>query len=210
MPPKTSYHHGKLKPALISAALKELSQHGLEGVSLRGVARRAGVSAPAVYRHFEDKDALLAAVAAECAERLGKIMMEAAASAPPEDPLEAFRAVGVAWVRFAVSNPEHYRAMSTPGLAERASAEQREGERQFHEAQKAGLAEAQRQGLIANVPLDDLMLTAQVAIDGLAQAIIAGKLGKVDDKRAVALATAVTEVLGYGFSPRDEAKPKKR
>ncbi len=201
MPPKSSYHHGNLKPALITAALRELAQNGLEGFSLRGVARRAGVSAPAVYRHFEDKDALLGAVAAECADRVARSMIEAIENAPP-DPLEGFRAVGVALVRFAVAHPEHDRALSLPGMAERATPEQRAREQQWHAEQMAGLAEAQRHGLIADVPLEDLMLTASVAIDGLANAIIAGKLGKVDDKRAVELATAVTAVLGYGFAPR--------
>ncbi|MDQ3364216.1 MAG: TetR/AcrR family transcriptional regulator [Myxococcota bacterium] len=204
MTAKPAYHHGKLKPALIAAALRELAHEGPEGFSLRGVARRAGVSAPAVYRHFEDKDALLVAVAAECAERLGAAMVDAVAKAPA-DPLERFRAVGIALVRFAVAQPEHFRALSVPGLAEKTPPAQRARERAWHEAERAGLAEAQRQGLIADLPLTAIMLTANAAMMGLAHAIIEGRLGEVDDARATELAIAVTGVLGHGFVPRPAA-----
>lgn len=200
MATKSSYHHGNLKEALVTAALRELAKEGIAGVSLRGVARRAGVTPPAVYRHFADKDALLGAVAAECAERLAKVMTAAAAEG--EHPLEAFRAIGIALVRFAVENPEHFRALSVPGLAERATPEQRERERAWNEAQMAGLADAQRAGMIADVPLDALMLTANCTMMGLAHAIIGGQFGEVDAERASELAIQVTHVLGLGFAPR--------
>jgi AcrR family transcriptional regulator len=198
---KTTYHHGNLKAALVTAALRELAREGLEGFSLRGVARRAGVSAPAVYRHFEDKDALLAAVAAESAERLAQALTTAVAGAP-DDPLERFRSVGIALVQFAVANPEHFRALSIPGLAEHATPAQRAREAQWHAEQTAALAAAQQHGLVADVPLDALLLTANCAINGLAHAIIAGKLGPVDERRATELAIGVTQVLGHGFVPR--------
>jgi len=201
LPSKKSYHHGNLKAALIAAALKELAHEGIEGVSLRSVARRAGVSAPAVYRHFADKEALLVAVAAECADRLAAAMMAAVEDAPAH-PLGRFRAIGVAVVRFAVANPEHFRALSLTGLAERAPTPQRERERLWAEAQQRSLADAQARGLIAKVPLDALMLTADSAVWGLARAIIDGRLGDVDDARATELAIAVTGVLGQGFLPR--------
>jgi AcrR family transcriptional regulator len=201
MPAKRSYHHGNLRAALVAAALKELAATGLEKFSLRNVARRAKVSAPAVYRHFADKDALVVAVALECAERMNA-SMTAAIAAAPADPLEGFREVGIAIVRFAVANPEHYRVISLPGLAAHAPPEQREQERAWYEAQKRSLAEAQRRGLISDVPLDHLMLTADSAINGLARTIIDGKLGPVDARLAEQLAVAVTHVLGVGFTPR--------
>ncbi len=202
LPTKRPYHHGKLRAALITAALRELAQEGLEGFSLRSVARRASVSAPAVYRHFADKDALLAAVASDCAARLGRAMVEAVAHAPT-DPLERFRETGIAIVRFAVEHPEHFRVLSIPGLAERAPLEQRAAERAWREAERADLADAQRRGLIADVPLDDLLLTARSAITGLAHAMIEGSLGEVTPARATKLAVAVTSVLGHGFLPRE-------
>lgn len=199
--PKSTYHHGNLKAALVGAALKELAKEGVGGFSLRGVARRAGVSAPAVYRHFADKEALLAAVAAECAERFAATLMAATQAAPPH-PLEHFRAVGIAHVQFAVAHPEHFRALSLPGLADHVPPEQRVRERAFAEAQRAGLAAAQARGVIAKLPLDELMLAAHCTMMGLAHAIIDGKLGDVDAQRATELATAVTAVLGHGLVPR--------
>lgn len=207
MPAKQKYHHGNLKPALIAAALRELAKHGIEGFSLRNVARRAGVSAPAVYRHFAAKDDLLVAIAIECGDRLAAAMAEAVARAPA-DPLEHFRAIGIAVVRFAVANPEHYRALSLPGLADRMPADYKARQSEMHAAQRRSLADAQARGLIADVPLDDLMLTAQCAINGLAREIIDGKLGDIDDARAAKLAVGVTHVLGCGFAPR-ATKPRR-
>jgi AcrR family transcriptional regulator len=204
IPTKRAYHHGNLKASLVGAALKELAKAGLEGFSLRSVAARAGVSPPAVHRHYADKDALLAAVAAECADRLATAMVAAVRDAPAH-PLERFRSVGIALVLFAVEHPEHFRVLSLPGLAERATPEQRAREAAWNAEQRAALVDAQRRGLIANVPLEDLMLTANSAVLGLAHAIIEGKLGDVDAKRATELAIAVTGVLGYGFLPRDAA-----
>lgn len=200
---KPAYHHGNLKPALTSAAMKELAAHGLEAFSLRGVARRAGVSPPAVYRHFADKDALLVAVASECAERLGALIVAAVAAAPPH-PLEQFRATGIATVRFAVAHPEHYRVMCMPGIADAIPEPMRDKQRVFQEAQRQMIIDAQAAGLISDLPLDDLLLTASTAVSGLAHAIIEGRLGDVDDARATELAIAVTGVLGLGLIPRAE------
>jgi AcrR family transcriptional regulator len=200
---KAAYHHGNLRPALIAAALKELAREGLGGLSLRGVARRAGVSAPAVYRHFEDKYDLLAAVATECAERLAATIVELVENAP-DHPLAKFRAQGIAIVRFAVAHPEHFRALAIPGLEERTPAEARARADAWNAAQRAALVDAQQRGLISDLPLDDLLLAANSTVMGLAHAIIEGRLGDIDEARAENLAIAVTRVLGVGLIPRDE------
>lgn len=192
MPSKTAYHHGNLKPALIAAALKEIAREGPDGFSLRGVARRAGVSAPAVYRHFKDKDDLLAAVAADASQRLTAQIAEAHAHAP-EHPLAKFRATGIAIVRFATANPEHFRVLCLPGLVKKGDT-RAEDRRQ--------LLAAQQQGLITDAPVDTVMLAANALVTGLAHMIVEGQLGPVDDARATELATAVTHVLGVGLVPR--------
>lgn len=202
MATKAAYHHGNLKPALIAAGLKEVTQHGVEGFSLRGVARRAGVSAPAVYRHFADKDDLLAAMAVEAWERLMGMIAEALAKAP-HDPLEQFRANGVSIVRFAVAHPEHFRVICIPHAFERAPAEFRAKWRVAEAANKQALADAQAQGVIAPLPLEQLMLAANALVMGLAHQIIEGRLGDVDDARATELANAATQVLGVGLIPRE-------
>jgi AcrR family transcriptional regulator len=200
---KRSYHHGNLRPALIKAALRAIAEEGPEKFTLRDVARRAGVSAPAVYRHFEDKDDLLAAVAADCAEHLGAAMVDAVANAPA-DPLERFRATGIALVRFAVAHPEHFRALNLPGLAERTPAAQRAQEAAWFAEQRRALLAAQEDGLIAQLPVDDIMLAAGAMMSGLAHMIVQGALGPVDDARAIELATIATRALGVGLFPRRE------
>ncbi|MFN0248606.1 MAG: TetR/AcrR family transcriptional regulator [Kofleriaceae bacterium] len=202
MSTKAAYHHGNLKAALIAAGLKEITQHGIEGFSLRGVARRAGVSAPAVYRHFADKDDLVAAMAMEAWERLMTMIADGVAKAPPA-PLEQFRANGVAIVRFAVAHPEHFRVICIPYAFDRAPADFRAKWKAAEEGNRQALADAQAQGVIAQLPLEQLMLAANALVMGLAHQIIEGRLGNVDDKRATELANAVTQVLGVGLIPRE-------
>ena len=204
MPARKAYHHGNLRAALISAALKEIARSGPEGFSLREVARRAGVSAPAVYRHFKAKDDLLTAVAGECADRIGAAMLDAVARAPA-DPIERFRATGIAYVQFAVEHPEHFRAMSVPGMFDRTPPEQRERQNAWEGEQRAAIARAQQAGEIAAIPIDEIMLAASSLVHGVAQRIVEGKLGKVDAARARQLAIAATAVLGAGLVPRSEA-----
>ncbi|MEZ5946399.1 MAG: TetR/AcrR family transcriptional regulator [Hyphomonas sp.] len=105
------YHHGDLRSALIGEGLAELETKSPEQVSLREIARRAGVSATAVYRHFPDKAALLTALCKVGDERLGEAFRSAMARAEPGR--EAFRAMGQAYVRFALANPTLFRMMMT-------------------------------------------------------------------------------------------------
>lgn len=204
MATKKAYHHGNLRPALIAAALREVAKSGPDGFSLREVARRAGVSPPAVYRHFADKDTLLAAVAAECWERIAAATQAALATAP-DDALERFRAAGIAYVTFAVENPEHFRALAVPGLFEKMSPGDLARVHAWAASQCEALARAQERGEIAAIPLDDLMLAANSLVHGVATQIVEGRFGKVDVARARELAVAATAVIGAGLAPRAEA-----
>jgi AcrR family transcriptional regulator len=103
-----TYHHGDLHAACLSAALELLEEGGATALSLRAVARRAGVSPAAPYRHYADREALVSAVAAvgyrELAERL------TAAHPAPSTP-EQLASVGVAYVEFALEQPALFRMM---------------------------------------------------------------------------------------------------
>lgn len=97
-----------LRGQLLRAAMDLLAETGDEdAVSLRAVAQRVGVSVPSIYLHFADKQALLDAVCCEVFEQLHVRMRAAAAGA--ENPFEALRAQGNAYVHFALENREHYR-----------------------------------------------------------------------------------------------------
>ena len=116
---RESYHHGDLRRALIDAAERLVSREGAGGASVRAIAREAGVSASAPYHHFEDRESLLAAVAARGFRSLGSDMAEAYAACTAEGPLEHLRAAGIAYVRFATDNPEMFRLMFGGMLSDR-------------------------------------------------------------------------------------------
>ena len=99
MSTSASYHHGDLRAALLQAAGELLEKQGIAGLSLREAARQAGVSHNAPYRHFPDRDALLAALAAEGFSWLSKGFENAA------------RERGLAYVRFALKHPQRFRLM---------------------------------------------------------------------------------------------------
>src|SRR5579862_5022704 len=105
---KATYHHGDLRAALLTAALELLDESGETDLSLRAVARRAGVSPAAPYRHYADREALVSAVAAigyaELAERL------AAAHPSPSTP-DQLASAAVAYVQFALERPALFRIM---------------------------------------------------------------------------------------------------
>ena len=111
--PRTNYHHGQLRPALIAEARTLLDAGGPAAVSLREAARRAGVSATASYRHFADKDALLAAVAAEGFREFGEAL------AAPIRQGKPFSEMGRAYVEFALTHPGLFRLMFSPLIAKR-------------------------------------------------------------------------------------------
>jgi AcrR family transcriptional regulator len=96
------YHHGDLRRAILTAATEAITEHGSAALSLRDVARRAGVSHAAPVHHFGDKAGMLTALAAE-----GYELLAAALSAAPDDFVEA----GVAYVRFAVTHRAHFEVM---------------------------------------------------------------------------------------------------
>ncbi len=105
---RTTYHHGDLKNSLIEAGLEILAQEGLGGLSLRKVARKAEVSHAAPYAHFADKQALLAAIAAEGHRKIHDRLMEVLAR-HPNDPLRLLAGSAWAYVRFGLEFPAYYK-----------------------------------------------------------------------------------------------------
>jgi AcrR family transcriptional regulator len=107
MPGKT-YHHGDLKNALIQAGIKILAEDGVGGLSLRKVARQAGVSHSAPYSHFTDKQNLIAAIASDghkqIYERFAAIQARYA-----DDPLQQFLSGAWAYIEFGLGSPDHYK-----------------------------------------------------------------------------------------------------
>jgi AcrR family transcriptional regulator len=110
---RTRYRRGegaRLREDILDAASRLfVEEGGAEGVTMRGVAAAAGVSPPAVYLHFADKDELIFAVCLGLFTRLDEAMESAAAGI--DDPIEAMKARGRAYVRFGLEHPDHYRVL---------------------------------------------------------------------------------------------------
>ena len=103
------YHHGDLRRALIDQALRTIDKEGVEGLTLRAVGEALGVSRTALYRHFSDKQALVAGVAREGFRTLRLALVEAWERA--RGGRAGFQAMGDAYVQFAATHPSHYRVM---------------------------------------------------------------------------------------------------
>jgi AcrR family transcriptional regulator len=103
------YHHGHLREALLQAAIQLIAEVGPAGFTLREVARRAGVSHNAPYRHFPEQQDLLAAVAAQGFRELNQAMLDAVKH--HRDSVARLKRAGLAYVEFALDRPEHFTVM---------------------------------------------------------------------------------------------------
>ena len=110
-----AYHHGNLREALIEAALGLIAERGPAGFTFAEVARAAGVSAAAPYRHFRDRNALIAEIARQGFERFANDLKAAWREGKP-DPVRAIENCGQAYLAFARREPAAYAAMFQPGL----------------------------------------------------------------------------------------------
>ena len=112
---RRGYHHGNLKEALIQAALDLIRAKGPVGFTFAEAARAAGVSPAAPYRHYRDRDALVADVAQRGFVLFGNVLQAAWDEGRP-DPIRALDAVGKAYLAFARSKPAYYAAMFESGV----------------------------------------------------------------------------------------------
>lgn len=107
---KKSYHHGNLAESLLNAVDEIATQFGLEAVTLRACAKRVGVSPSSAFRHYADKRALLTAFATRAVTQLCDTLIKANQLAQ-KDNADAFTAVGIAYIEFALEKPAFFRAM---------------------------------------------------------------------------------------------------
>jgi AcrR family transcriptional regulator len=110
-----AYHHGNLREALIQAARELITEKGPAGFTFADAARSAGVSPAAPYRHFRDREALLADVAREGFDRFEAMLATGWNNGKP-DPISAFHNIGRAYLAFARTEPAYYAAMFESGL----------------------------------------------------------------------------------------------
>ncbi len=149
------YHHGDLRAALVEAAVRTIEDVGPAAMSLREVARRAGVTHPAATYHFGDKAGLLTAVAAQGYRLLGDALRQA------QERTADFLEVGVAYVRFAVTHRAHFEVMYRPELYDTADSALKEAEAAIRRSgPRDRLAGSANFGVLASVQLHDVGVLA--------------------------------------------------
>jgi AcrR family transcriptional regulator len=204
--PRRPYHHGNLRRALLDEAIAIIGAEGLSDVTLREIGARLGVSRTALYRHFADKDALLAAVATEGFRALRRELVTAWEAGGRRD--EAFRAMGVAYVRFAIANPSHYRVMF--GGAVESDAPDPDLTAEGHGAFTAlvdALAALQRDGIIRADDTVRMATYVWALVHGMAMLAIDRKLdglGTIEQLMQFAfdrLRTGIAATVGVDLAP---------
>ena len=205
------YHHGSLREALVAAAVDVVAETGAADVSLRAVARRAGVTHAAAYHHFADRDALLAAAAAPGLDELTRAMRRGARREATQP--QAFRAMGIAYVTFASKNPALYRLMfgAERGGGDEVRARQLAAEHTFR-ALLEEIETCQRVGVVRSGSSVDLALTAWATVHGLASLVLDGQLAieGLRGRSARALIDAVLSVYFVGARAAPSSKATKR
>ena len=196
------YHHGDLRRALLDAALQLLGEPGAGEVTLREVARRAGVTHAAPYRHFTNKEALLDAVSEEGFRLLTECMREHMKGKRRADA--RLRASGVGYILFAVEHPAHFRAMFLQlGVSKTMHTELSESGDSAFDVLMDGVRAAQAEGSVRDGNPLPLALSCWSMTHGAAMLLVEAGLGRmVKGLTARAFAEQVTEDVVRGMAPR--------
>lgn len=174
--PARPYHHGNLVETLIAVTVEIIEERGVEHVSVREAAKRAGVSPGAPFQHFRSKTALLTAVAEQAMGRLTLAVARAQSDADPDDPVAMFEAIGRGYLGWAVANPTHFAIISSRTLIDFASSDSLRGQNEAIRRRMVELlTQARDRGRLAEgVDLDRLVLAARALVYGLARMAIDG------------------------------------
>ena len=202
-----SYHHGDLRRVLIEAALDLVEQGGVEAVSVREAARRAGVSPGAPFRHFQSRSALIAAVAEEAQRRFRAEIATAIAEAPGGDPLARFRAIGVAYLRWAMRNPAHFEVISSGRyFVHDAAAEISRDNAEVIAMTELALAEAFARGQLRSANLKLVQIAGRALVYGFARMNIDGHFLRWGVADAGATAEAIVDLFIEGIAKRESSE----
>jgi AcrR family transcriptional regulator len=196
------YHHGDLPRSLIQAGLQVLAERGVDALTLREVARRAKVSQAAPYHHFADKADLVSAIVQHGFEDFAGAL-RAGADAAGGDALQRLSGMGLAYVRFAVANPELFRLLFRPELRggtrdePAAEAMERAGSaayQVFLDAVRAAVEEGWVQGSV-----EDVAVAALSVVHGLSTLLVDGPID-LRQRPPDTLARVVISALGAGIT----------
>jgi len=195
---KAAYHHGDLRRALLDAALRLIDEQGLQALSLREVARRAGVTHGAPYHHFADRASLLATLAEDGFELLVAAMKsEQAKSRPAQD--ERLAAVGRGYVAFALAHPAYFKVMFRPELSE--GRPLYTGGARAYEVLVESVTALQRANRARAIDRDLLVLSSWSLVHGLASLWLDGPLrNRYSQRKVQKLTRAMTALFARVYS----------
>jgi AcrR family transcriptional regulator len=183
------YHHGDLRLALIAATIRLIEAGGIENVTVREAARLVGVSSGAPFRHFPSRIALLTAVAEEALDRFVAEIDLALGAAAGENALMRYRAVGVAFLRWAIGNPAHFQVISARAVIDFEGSTLRSRNEAIRARTNALMAEAQTSGLLRNGgDPHQLAIAGRAMVYGLARMFVDGQFPSwgLDEDKAFA------------------------
>jgi AcrR family transcriptional regulator len=200
--PKTRYHHGDLRAAMLRATEQIVTEMGSDAVSVREVARRAGVSSGAPFHHFPTRLALMTAVAEEATNRLRQRIEGAIADIPDTKAPRRLRAIARAYLRWVVDNPAQFKVVSDQRLIDYSEPIQRDNAA-IQALMRETLRQAARQRDIPVPDIDQSLLEMRAMAYGLARMFVDGHLprGGVSeanslDRMEAALDDFIARLLG--------------
>ena len=170
------YHHGNLVEALVAVTVEIIEERGVEHVSVREAAKRAGVSPGAPFQHFRSKTALLTAVAEQAMGRLTKAVTAAQSKIDANNPIAVLEAIGRSYLQWALANPTHFEIINSRTLIDfEASDSLRTQNAAIRQRMFELLTQARERGqLIEGLDLSHVVLTARALVYGLARMAIDG------------------------------------
>jgi AcrR family transcriptional regulator len=174
MKSRKPYHHGNLREALLRAAIGLIGEVGPMAFTLREVARRAGVSHNAPYRHFQDKEDLIKAVAEEGYRELNNLML--AAAGKHAGALDRLKYAGLAYIEFALRRPEHFAVMFDAPLSDQRHVEVIGAAKEAFSTLMALVKNAQEEGDLVSGDSGEFALLAWTMVHGVAKLAITGRL----------------------------------
>ncbi len=194
---RKSYHHGHLRETLLETAFRLVDSEGVEALSMRALAREAGVSSAAPFRHFADKQLLLQAVAEKASAELQEKLDDA--SDDRDDALTQFRAMTVAYVRFAAEHPNLFQLVQGTPSVSGAFLGELNDERRLKLI--ALIYEGQNAGLIPDADPELIALSSEALTHGLARMIVDRhpRVRDLSSEDARKLALAATQLLQSGI-----------
>jgi len=195
------YHHGDLREEILCAASRLLEQHNISSLSLRAVAKEVGVSHTAPYRHFKDKESLLAGIASLGFDRLAAQLAETVIS-NPNNPAAQLQESGHQYVKMALQNPQCTQLMFSGILpCDDTYPELRLSGDAAFDGLKLMIEEGQNCGVFKQGDVEILALAAWSGIHGLSMLLISGNLPEIlgIPVELRSLTTAVTTTLLEGL-----------